>query len=271
MIDLHSHTTASDGQHSPEELLSLAHRAGVTVLSVTDHDTVDGLERAEAAALTHGITLVPGIEVSAFIHGKEVHVLGHFVRRQEPRLARFSELLRTERYARMEQMLEKMRGLGYPVRMEEVLDLAQDAHLGRPHLARVLVEKRYSTSVKEVFDRWLGEGKPACVPRFKFSAQEAIELIRSAGGSATVAHPAVSRMDKWDLSRMKEAGLVGLEVHHADHDPGTRQRLTGWAQELELVMTGGSDFHGAKIAPDRHLGNSAMSAGELEALRQRAG
>lgn len=270
MIDLHSHTTASDGQHSPEELLLLAHQAGVTVLSVTDHDTVAGLERAEAAAQSHGITLVPGIEVSAFIHGKEVHILGHFVRRDEPKLARFSDHLREERYSRMEGMLEKMRGLGYPVRMEEVLQLAQDAHLGRPHLARLLVEKRFTTSVKEAFDRWLGDGKPGCVPRFKLEAAEAIELIRESGGAATVAHPAVSRIDKWDLTKMKDAGLAGLETDHSDHDPGTRQRLRAWAQELDLVTTGGSDFHGEKVAPGRNLGTSTMEKEALEALNQRA-
>lgn len=269
MIDLHSHTTASDGQHSPEELLALARQAGVTVLAVTDHDTVAGLQRAEAAAAAQGITLVNGIELSAFVHGKEVHILGHFLDRADPRLATFQERLSHERRTRMEQMVQNMRGLGYPVSMAEVEALAGGAQLGRPHLARVLVEKGFTTSVKEAFDRWLGDGKPGCVPRFKLSAEEAISLIRGAGGVATVAHPAVSRIDKYDLTEMTGQGLGGLEVEHSDHDPGTRRRMLEWATSLDLVPTAGSDFHGEKIAPGRDLGTASMAQERFEALQAR--
>lgn len=269
MIDLHSHTTASDGQHSPEELLSLARQAGVTVLAVTDHDTVAGLARAEAAAAAQGVTLVNGIELSAFVHGKEVHVLGHFLDREDARLATFQDRLTGERRTRMEDMVQKMRGLGYPVSMAEVESLAAGAQLGRPHLARVLVEKGFTTSVKEAFDRWLGDGKPGCVPRFKLSAKEAIELIRGAGGVATVAHPAVSRIDKYDLTEMTDQGLGGLEVEHSDHDPGMRKRFLDFAKDLNLVPTAGSDFHGDKVAPGRDLGSASMAKERFEALRER--
>lgn len=270
MIDLHSHTTASDGQHSPEELLSLAQRAGVSVLAVTDHDTVAGLGRAEAAAAAHGITLVNGIELSAFVHGKEIHILGHFLRREEPALATFQDRLGHERRGRMEEMVARMRHLGFPVSMAEVEALAAGAHLGRPHLARVLVEKGFTTSVKEAFDRWLGDGKPGCVPRFKLEGKDAIALIRGAGGVATVAHPAVSRVDRWDLKELTDDGLGGLEVDHADHDPGTRKRLLEWAADLNLIPTAGSDFHGEKVAPGRDLGAASMAKDRFEALKQRA-
>src|SRR4051812_27617314 len=154
MIDLHSHTTASDGQHTPDELVQLALAAGVTHLAVTDHDTVAGLARARAAASARGLEIVHGIELSAFLFRREVHVLGHFVDPTFADLQAFSARLRVERDSRMRQMVEKMKGLGYPVTMEDVLAIAGEAHLARPHLARVLVEKRFCLDTKEAFDRF---------------------------------------------------------------------------------------------------------------------
>lgn len=270
MIDLHSHTTASDGQHAPRELLERARAAGIATLGVTDHDTVAGLPEAEEAAARLGVRLVPGIELSAFVHGKEVHLLGHFIRRDEPALASFSARLREERRTRMLRMVEKMRGLGYPVRFDEVLAVAGAAHLGRPHLARALVERGWCADVKEAFDRFLGDGKPAFVERFKLTGEEAVALIREAGGTATAAHPAVSRLDRYDLQALCAAGLAGLEVHHSDQDPGARERLLVLARELGLVPTAGSDFHGEKVVPGRRLGTTSMSPEDFEVLRARA-
>jgi 3',5'-nucleoside bisphosphate phosphatase len=271
MIDLHSHTTASDGQHSPEELIALAHAAGVTCLAVTDHDTVAGLPRALAAARSAGMELVNGIELSAFINNREVHILGHFVRVDDPDLSRFSTLLRTERETRMQRMVERMCELGFPVTMVEVETLAGDAQLGRPHLARVLVEKNYATSTKEAFDRFLGDGKPGWVDRYRLSAEKAIDLIRNAGGASTVAHPGVSRVNPFELETMKAAGLSGVEVFHSDHVPSLRQKLLEQTRALDLIATSGSDFHGEKVAPGRHLGTASMERVAFDALHQRAG
>src|SRR5687767_12672936 len=174
MIDLHSHTTASDGQHPPETLVQLAVEAGVTCLAVTDHDTVAGLDAARAAARGRGLEIVHGIELSAFVFRKEIHVLGHFVNPAYGELQSFAHRLRGERESRMRQMVEKMKGLGYPVSMEDVLGVAGDAHLARPHLARVLVNKGFCLDTKEAFDRFLGDGKPGWVQRFKLSAEDAI-------------------------------------------------------------------------------------------------
>ena len=267
MIDLHSHTTASDGQYPPEELLALAAAAGVTVLAVTDHDTVSGLARAEAAATLRGITLVNGIELSAFVDGRrEVHVLGHFLDRDNPELGAFSHKLRGERERRMEAMVIRMQELGLPVTMDEVREIAQDAHLGRPHLARVLVEKRYCSSTKDAFDRFLGDGKPAAVDRFKLSAADAISLIHRAGGTATLAHPGTNRIERHDLEGLKALGLDGVEVYHSDHNPSVREKYLKAASVLDLVPTGGSDFHGEKVAPGRKLGSSSMPEANFEAL-----
>jgi len=270
MIDLHSHTTASDGQHPPEVLVQLAAAAGVTCLAVTDHDTVAGLEEARTAGLARGLEIVHGIELSAFVFGKEIHILGHFVDPAYPALRSFSDRLRGERETRMRQMVEKMKGLGYPVSMEDVLALAGKAHLARPHLARVLVNRRFCLDVKEAFDRFLGDGKPAWVQRFKLSGEEAVHLIRSAGGAATLAHPFVSRVERHQIQALKDAGLSGLEVHHSDHPAPVREKLLGWAGELDLVPTAGSDFHGEAIVPDRRLGTASMDPAHLDALRRRA-
>jgi predicted metal-dependent phosphoesterase TrpH len=271
MIDLHSHTTASDGEHAPAELLKLAKAAGVTALAVTDHDTVAGLGACAEAARAEGIELVPGIEVTAFLHRREVHVLGHFVDPKEERLASFAARLKIEREKRMEQMVEKVKGLGFPVSMDQVRALAGDAHFARPHLARVLVELGYCTSTKDAFNRFLADGRPGAVPKFEFKAEDAVALIRGARGAATIAHPGVSRIERHDLEALKKAGLVGVEVEHSDHPPSLREKFRAIARELDLVSTSGSDYHGPKVSPNRHLGAESMKPEDFERLKARAG
>jgi predicted metal-dependent phosphoesterase TrpH len=270
VIDLHSHTTASDGQHSPEELLALASAAGVTVLAVTDHDTVAGLAAAKAAAQARGMELIPGIELSAFVLGKEAHILGHFLRPEDPDIGQFADTLRIEREQRMEQMVEKMRQLGFPVRMEDVYAIAEKGHLARPHLARVLVKKGWCVDTKEAFDRFLGDGRPAWVDRYRLDGADAIRLIRNAGGTATLAHPGTSKMHRMEIQTLAKAGLAGLEVHHSDHNPSVREKYLALAKEFDLVPTAGSDFHGEQVAPGRHLGTASMPPELFAKLRSRA-
>ncbi|MGQ0507761.1 MAG: PHP domain-containing protein [Myxococcaceae bacterium] len=271
MIDLHSHTTASDGQHSPTELIRLAAAAGVTQLAVTDHDTVGGLAEATQAAQALGLRVIPGIELSAFVNRREVHILGHFLDPSDEELSGFSRKLRGERETRMIQMVAKMVSLGYPVTMEMVRQIAgDDANLGRPHLARVLMEMGWVRDTKEAFDRFLADGKPGCVERFKISGEEAIGLIQRAGGAATVAHPGVSKIERFELEALKKSGLSGVEVLHSDHNPSVREKYLKIASELDLVATAGSDFHGDKIAPGRLLGTASMPPENLSALRARA-
>jgi predicted metal-dependent phosphoesterase TrpH len=270
MIDLHSHTTASDGQYSPTELVSLAYRAGVTHLAVTDHDTLAGLSEATFAASSIGLALIPGIEISAFIEEKEVHILGHFISEADPGLEQLIAAARIERRARMEQMIGKLNALGLPVRLEQVLAFADQAQLGRPHLARVLVDLRLCGSIKEAFDRFLGSGRPAFVDRIRLPSPTAIEAIREAGGSATLAHPATSRVTRQEIEGLASAGLSGLEVFRVDHTPAQRTKYLELSHELNLVPTAGSDFHGEKVAPDRMLGSVSMVESSLEALQRRA-
>ena len=270
MIDLHAHTTASDGQHRPEELLRKAKEAGVCTLAVTDHDTVAGLVEAEAAARALGVELVPGIELSAFVHGRETHILGHFVDRDEPVLNGFSTLLRAEREKRMRTMVQKLVGLGVACEFDEVVKVSGGKNLGRPHLARVLVERGHVKDVKEAFDRFIGGGRPAFVERYKLRSDEAIALIRRAGGAATVAHAAVNKLTDAEIALLKEQGASGLEVDHPDHPAEVRERLRLLARELDLVPTAGSDFHGELIVPGRKLGATRMDRSDLVRLRDRA-
>ncbi len=269
-IDLHSHTTASDGEHSPEALLALARAAGVTTLAVTDHDTVAGLARAATAAEAEGLAFVPGIEVSATAAGREVHVLGHFVDATESGLARFSARLKGERAARMGRMVQRMGELGFPLTLEEVEAIGGGAHLGRPHLALALLNRGYVSSTKEAFDRFLADGRPGHVDRFRVPAEEAVQLLHAAGGTATLAHPGPSQVTRPTLETLARAGLDGLEVFHADHVPSQRESLLRTADALGLIPTGGSDFHGARVSPGRRPGGCTTPPEAFARLRARA-
>ncbi len=270
MIDLHSHTTASDGQHTPAELLGFAHAAGITTLAVTDHDTIANIAECTKEATARGMRLIPGIEVSITLNRREVHILGHFVEPTETRLATFGDQLKVHRESRMEQMVIKLQKLGFPITMQHVKDLAgPGAHLARPHLARVLMEMNYVGSTKEAFDRFLGDGKPAAAARFDVTLQQAIDLIHGARGTASVAHPGVSKIQEFEMKAMKDAGIDGIEAIHSDHPPTTRERFMQWAKTYDLVATAGSDFHGYTVAPNRHLGSVAMPPQSLAALEAR--
>ena len=270
MIDLHAHTTASDGQHPPEELVRLAQQAGVRQLAVTDHDTVAGIAAAQTAAKALGVEIIPGIELSANLNRREIHVLGHFIDPANPALANMSESLRAERRTRMEKMLAKLAAMGLPVTMAEVERLSGGENLGRPHLARALVERGWVAYVREAFDRFLGSGKPACVEREPLPAADAIALIHGAGGTATLAHPGVNKVERHELAALAKAGLDGIEALHTDHNPSVREKYLKFARELDLVPTSGSDFHGEAVAPGRHLGSADTGAENFAKLRARA-
>lgn len=269
MIDLHSHTTASDGELAPAEQLALAASKGITVLAVTDHDTVAGLGAAHEAARRLGVRLVPGLEVSTRLNGRDVHVLGHFVDPAHGELSAFEARLRQEREARMAQMVEKVRALGFPVTLEMVRELADGATLTRPHLARVLVELGYVTSPREAFSRWLGDGRAAYVPHRELAPADAIALIHRAGGTATLAHPGLSRIDPLELETMARDGLDGLEVMHSEQPPSQREKLAALAEKLGLVATAGSDYHGPTVSPDRSFGQVQMPEEALVRLEAR--
>jgi 3',5'-nucleoside bisphosphate phosphatase len=270
-IDLHSHSTASDGQYSAEQVAERAAAAGLSTWALTDHDSIASLAAARAAAERRGIRFVAGIELSVHLDRREIHVLGHFVDPASAPLRRFEDLLAENRRVRMGEIVQRLASVGVAIAPEDIEKFSGGKTLGRPHVARALVERGVVSSVKEAFDRFLGEGRPAYVGRFRLSAQEAIELIRGAGGAASVAHPGVSRVERGDLDRLKAWGLAGVEAYHPDHVPSQREKYLKLAAQLDLVPTAGSDFHGEAVAPDRKLGMVTMSEAELGRLEARRG
>jgi predicted metal-dependent phosphoesterase TrpH len=271
VIDLHSHTRHSDGERSPAELLTEAAAAGVQVLAVTDHDTVSGIADCRAAADRVGVRLVPGIELSSELHGREVHILGHFLDPASGALLKLATGMLAERRERMERMVILAQGMGFAdVTMERVIACSGGENLGRPHLARVLVESGHASSVKDAFDKFLRSRAPLWVDRRRLSVPEAVELIRGASGTSSVAHPGANGVSRQELKVMADAGLDAVEALHPDHVPNQAEAYERWAQELGLLVTAGSDYHGPRVQPGRKLGDRTLSKDRFAALEERA-
>ena len=268
-IDLHSHSKASDGQFQAAEVAARAAAAGLSCWALTDHDTVAGLAAGAEAAARLGLRFVPGIELSAFLERREIHLLGHFVDPVHRTLTAFEDFLAAERRTRMRAIVVKLAALGVTVTEADIEGHSGGKTIGRPHVAQAIVAAGGATSVKEAFNRFLGEGQPAYVPRYRLEAADAVKLVRGAGGTVTVAHPGVSKLEVGELRRLAEAGVVGLEVIHPDHNPSVRDKYQRAADQLGLVATAGSDYHGPDVSPDRHLGMVSMSEAALEALEAR--
>jgi hypothetical protein len=270
VIALHTHSTASAGPHPPAEVAARAAAAGTTTWALTDHDTVAGQEAAAEAARRLGLRFVTGIELSVFLDEKrEIHALGHFVDPAHRRLREFEDFLADHRKGRMDGILRLLDGLGIHVTMDDVVRFSGGKTLGRPHVARALVAAGAASSVKEAFDRWLGDGKPAYVGRFRLSAEDAVKLVREAGGVVTLAHPGVSHVEAGDLRRLRAMGFDGVEARHPDHPPSLVEKYLRVAEELDLVPTAGTDYHGEAVAPDRFLGTTRMPGADLERLERR--
>lgn len=271
MIDLHSHTTHSDGDRSPDQLLGEAAAAGVSVLSVTDHDTVSGIADCRAASVRVGVRLVAGIELSCELHGREVHILGHFLDENSPALGKLATAMLGERRERMGRMVALAQQMGFgAVTMEAVLASSGGENLGRPHLARVLVDCGHAQSIKDAFDRYLRTRGPLWVDRRRLTIPEAIEIVHGAGGTTSVAHPGANGISRQELKVLADLGLDAVEAWHPEHPPNQAEAFERWAAELKLLVTAGSDFHGATVQPDRHLGDRWLAADRFAALEQRA-
>jgi predicted metal-dependent phosphoesterase TrpH len=268
-IDLHTHSRASDGEFTPSEVAERARAAGIGVWALCDHDTVAGLPEGREAAERAGIRLVPGIELSVFLEKKEIHILGHFIDPVHPTMRAFEDFLADHRRKRTREIVERLSALGVHVTEEAIERFSGGKTLGRPHVARAIVEVGAAASVKEAFDRYLGEGRPAYVGRYRLEVPDAVNLVRGAGGTATVAHPGVSKLERHDLARLRAAGVDGLEVIHADHVPSLREKFLRIAEELDLVPTAGSDYHGVTVSPDRKLGDVTMAGEDLARLEAR--
>ncbi|HSA62707.1 MAG TPA: PHP domain-containing protein [Nitrospiraceae bacterium] len=256
-LDLHLHTTHSDGSFTPAEVIELAHKAGVTALAITDHDITTGIPEAIATGLQLGIEIIPGIEISSVFGDSELHILGYFLDWHDPKLSEQLSTLRESRHRRNPKIIERLQESGIDITYDEVRALAGTDSVGRPHIARVLMEKKVVGSAKEAFDRFLANGKPAYVSRDLPSPAEAIQWIKSAKGLAVLAHPTWVKTTEGTLTdlvrQLKAAGLDGVEVHYSTHTARQTREYLSLAKQLGLLITGGSDFHGI-TKPDIEVG-----------------
>ncbi|MEO8288833.1 MAG: PHP domain-containing protein [Chloroflexota bacterium] len=257
-IDLHTHTTASDGKLTPSELVAKAADVGIGTLAITDHDTVAGLAEAQEAAKLAGITIVPGVELGADFDSYEVHMLGYFFDPTDPALLGTLAELRDGRLLRARRILDKLQGLGMSIPWERVNEIASGGVVGRPHIAQALVEAGYGTGVDEVFGLYLGHGKPAYVERTQLTPQGCIELVHSAGGVASLAHPTWLKRPEALLPTLVEAGLDGIETYYGSYDLETVNWLARLAAQYNLVPTGGTDYHGFPGLAHADLGSRSL-------------
>lgn len=243
LADLHVHTTASDGALSPTQIVRMAAEAGLAAVGITDHDTVAGVDEALEAGKSAGVVVVPGVEISA-IHGHntEVHILGYYIDHHDPSLLHQLEVLRNARTQRGRKMVERLNAVGIPVSFERVSEIAQGGAIGRPHVARALVEMGAASTIDAAFGRYLQEGAPGYVARYKVSPSEAVAMVLRAGGVACCAHVAKLNRDELLVELMRE-GMRAIEVRHPDHSPAGVRYYEQFAAKYNLIPTGGSDAH----------------------------
>lgn len=254
-VDLHTHTTASDGTLTPTQLVARAARLGLKILAITDHDSTEGIAEGRRAGQMHGVEVIPGVEINTDVPGAEIHVLGYFLDPAHAELTAELARIREGRIGRARKMAEVLTAMGAPVRFERILEIAGDGSVGRPHVAQALLEAGHVKGFGEAFEKYIGRNSPAYVERMKFSPAEACALIRRAGGVPSFAHPVFFGRygvikSAFDLDQMLppmiEAGLVGIEVYYPGYDAVTIERLLGVARRYGLLPTGGTDFHGVR-------------------------
>jgi predicted metal-dependent phosphoesterase TrpH len=257
MIDLHVHSTFSDGSLTPEQLVDEAERIGLSALALTDHDSLGGIPRFLRAAAGRSVRAVPGVEISADFNPGTMHMLGYFVGHEDDGLERKLRRIREGREERNREILRRLNGLGFAITWEEVKSFAQEDVVGRPHFAQALIARGYVGGKDEAFDRYLGKGKPAYADRWRLNPEESVRMIRESGGVPVLAHPFTlqrKREELWALvSSLREKGLEGVEVYYPEHTSELQSQYLALARSFGLVATGGSDFHGA-LAPDIRMG-----------------
>jgi hypothetical protein len=270
LIDLHLHTTASDGADAPEALVASCAAAGLSVIAVTDHDTIDAVPAVEAAARRSGLRFVPGIEITAVWQQKDVHILGYFLDHRAPALTAFLTDQRRDRIRRAREIGGRLAAVGVPIDIEQVIASAGGKPVSRPSIAQALVDAGRIQCRQDAFDQYIGEGCAAFAPRAGVTIECAIQTIKEARGVASLAHPGLTGIDSLiaDLARV---GLDAIEVYHADHTAADTDRYLLLARQLGLGVTGGSDYHGGQSHHPGGLGRFVLPADDFDDLCRRAG
>ncbi len=281
IVDLHLHTTYSDGRLKPAQLVRLCADRGLEVIAVSDHDSTEGLDEVfETASELPGLTVIPAIELSTDIPGSEVHMLGYFVDRQDSELQTTLTRFRDGREHRAERMVERLAELGVEVSWERVKELSGGGAIGRPHIAQAMVEAGHVRYPKDAFDQYLGRNGPAYAERAKLTPREAIAMLRANGAVPVMAHPtySASKSDRDEvtqlreiLTELKEAGLAGMEVHYGDYTRDQVEYLAALARELDLIACGGSDYHASGNPGEPEPGSVGPPPEAVEALRAASG
>ncbi|MBM7555990.1 PHP domain-containing protein [Halanaerobacter jeridensis] len=267
-IDLHLHTTASDGNFSPEEVVAKADQLGFNAIAITDHDTIEGIKPALREGVKLDLEVVPGIEINTDYADTEVHVLGYYIDYENKVLLNKLKELKKARYFRAEKIVDKLNDLGIEINFDEVLNLADGAAVGRSHIAQIILEKGYVDQWGEVFDKYIGRKAPAYVERERLDVKGAIDLIKQANGIPVIAHPALINNDEL-LKKFIKWGAEGIEVYHTEHNKEKEEKYLKFAKEHNLLITGGSDCHGPRRKEGVLLGAVKVSYAKLKKLKER--
>jgi 3',5'-nucleoside bisphosphate phosphatase len=266
IVDLHTHTCNSDGNYSPSELIKLAYQNGISVIGITDHDSMNGIKEATDAAKDYGIEVVPGVEISTDLDDKEIHLLAYFIDIENDDLQKYLRFFREERFHRAKRIIQKLNKLGLKITIDDVMVHAKDSAVGRPHIAYAMVDLGLVKNYQEAFERYIGDYAPANERKIHFSPLSALKLINDSGGLSFIAHPGYMKENL--LMSLIKAGVDGIEIIHPTHSENQVQFYRGIVNQYCLLGTGGSDFHGGKKMDYENFGKYYISSDYLEAMRK---
>ncbi len=264
--DLHMHTLYSDGQHSPEELIDKVKEARIDLISITDHDTVDGIEESIEIGQKYGVEVISGLEISSDIRDREVHILAYFIDPNNKELEEYLKFFRAERIKRAQRIAEKLNALGLEINLADIMKIAQNSAVGRPHIAKAMVKNGLVSNYFEAFSKYIGNGCPAYERKVHLSPRSAFKIISDAGGLSFIAHP--GNLPDAIMVELIEAGLDGIEVLHPSHLPYQVKHYRGIVNEFFLLESGGSDFHGGERNDYGNLGKFSIGMPKVEAMRK---
>jgi predicted metal-dependent phosphoesterase TrpH len=266
-VDLHVHSTASDGRLSPEEVVAKAAGLGLKVMALTDHDSIEGIVPAlKAAGAFPELKVIPGVEISTDIPEGQAHVLGYYIDFHGGELKSALERFRNSRERRARGMVTKLAGLGIDIDWGRVKEIAGEGSVGRPHIARAMLEKGYISTLGEAFNKYIGQDGPAYVERDKMTPAEAVKLILQGRGLPVLAHPFTVNNPETLIGELKEAGLIGIETYYKDYSPDEINTILGWAEKYNLIVTGGTDYHGIDESTEVILGGIEVPMESVEKL-----